>query len=137
MLFLPLAMTSASSASVWLCTGAESSAGICMLWPAGVWPLPSAPWHRAQLDWNVAAARLGRAEGRGRDQKTAEREKFIARHGEPSVAFFRNRSKARIASWEPGVFRRQLANALAGRGEDHVAKRRHEGRHRGLAAPRR
>src|SRR5438445_7120299 len=56
MLFLPLLIASANCASDWLWTCAEWRSGIFMLLPTAVSPLPSAPWHIAQLDLNVVSS---------------------------------------------------------------------------------
>src|SRR4029077_19350166 len=53
--FLPFSMTPARSASDCFCTSSEARSLTFIFLPAGVSPLPSAPWQDAHLDLNTSA----------------------------------------------------------------------------------
>src|SRR5947199_10080186 len=53
--FLPFSMTPARSASACFCTSSEARSFTFIFLPAGVSPLPSAPWQEAHFDLYTSA----------------------------------------------------------------------------------
>src|SRR5512144_2434163 len=79
--FLPFSMAAVRSASDCFCTSSEARSLTFMFLPAGVSPLPSAPWQEAHLDlYTSAVASAANAEtdiAKARARTTSDARKIV------------------------------------------------------------